>query len=356
MNLLIIVFLFLLLYKISFTNEYYDDYLGKENSNILRGIFAIIVVIHHLAIQTNDGALLFHPFIRFGYLAVSVFFFISGYGLIYQYRTKTNYLNGFIVKRIPKVLIPYILMTMLYIVSKVILKKGISIKMILTMLRHGQLIINNSWYIVAIIIFYIFFYAAFRLSKEKYNQGNLMVFLLVTGYIGVCKFLGFESWWYNTSYSFVIGIVWCINEERIKNYIKKTYYLSTVLIVALFIISFAILYHNSNIPSNWWVQTSLLVISSSLFVLLVINLAMKIKINCGIWTLLGNISFEIYMIHELIYKALGSGRINIHSDWIYVSLSLILSILSAYIAHKIFIYIFSFRFKSSTKQNYNIKK
>ena len=99
-------------------NKFFDDYLSVDNTNILKGIFAVTVVIYHLGLCTNDNGskLLIHCS---GDFAVKFFFFASGYGLLTQYKKYRergiDYAKGFLGKHIPKLVIPLLVLTVPYV-------------------------------------------------------------------------------------------------------------------------------------------------------------------------------------------------------------------------------------------------
>ncbi|WP_173468755.1 acyltransferase family protein [Fibrobacter succinogenes] len=85
------------------------DYLSLATCKSYRGLFAILVILLHLAQRTESGVL-FRYFTFTGMLPVPFFFFLSGYGLQKSYIVKSDkYRNGFLLKRVPTVLIPYII-------------------------------------------------------------------------------------------------------------------------------------------------------------------------------------------------------------------------------------------------------
>lgn len=67
-------------------------------------IAAIVVVISHLVKDYNLG--IFNQLFDFGTYSVALFFFLSGYGLMYSLQNKENYLNNFLKKGFPKLLSP----------------------------------------------------------------------------------------------------------------------------------------------------------------------------------------------------------------------------------------------------------
>ena len=65
------------------------DYLSLATCKSYRGLFAIVVILHHLAQRTETG-ILFRIFTSMGSLAVAFFFFLSGYGLQKSYIIKSE--------------------------------------------------------------------------------------------------------------------------------------------------------------------------------------------------------------------------------------------------------------------------
>ena len=68
---------------------------GRGKVFPLKGILAVLIVLHHLTYEIKSPLL--QPFHSWGAPIVSVFFFISGYGLMTSYKNKgKHYLSGFI--------------------------------------------------------------------------------------------------------------------------------------------------------------------------------------------------------------------------------------------------------------------
>lgn len=71
---------------------------NKEHVSTLKGVMAISIVAFHLFYQTDDWLFMFSSW---GAPIVSMFYFISGYGLALNYRAKGNeYLSHFFKHRI----------------------------------------------------------------------------------------------------------------------------------------------------------------------------------------------------------------------------------------------------------------
>ena len=77
-------------------------FLSLEQTKLLQGFAAVVVMCHHLSQKVSAhwiNRMYYHKgmeaFVEVGYLCVSIFFFCSGYGLYKSYRDKENYLEGF---------------------------------------------------------------------------------------------------------------------------------------------------------------------------------------------------------------------------------------------------------------------
>jgi len=74
-----------------------NDYLGVKSTTGLKGFLALGIVFHHLSQSVSTGG----EFVNFKYMGtyiVSIFFFLSAYGLYTQNERKEGYLNNFLIK------------------------------------------------------------------------------------------------------------------------------------------------------------------------------------------------------------------------------------------------------------------
>lgn len=159
MIIFIVILLLLLFYKtkLSSIGEYFEDFLSLNNSKSIKGICCFFIVIHHISINLSDPGL-FSIFVDIGYLSVSLFFFYSGYGLMKSLETKDDYLNGFIIKRLPTILISFWLVNIIYIFVNIILGEKYSFISMISYITGIKLINSNAWYVITIILFYLSFY------------------------------------------------------------------------------------------------------------------------------------------------------------------------------------------------------
>ena len=107
---MIVVFLLLVLlclYKINF-KKIHEDYIDKEQTASIKGIFAIIIFLSHFRQYTNVIFAADHFVLwlltSISQLMVTVFFFYSGYGIMKSYSKRADYSKGFFKKRLLRTL------------------------------------------------------------------------------------------------------------------------------------------------------------------------------------------------------------------------------------------------------------
>ncbi len=316
-----------------YLSAYNDSYLSFESTSALRGFFAVVIMFHHLA-QRTAGGVFFHRFKEVGTYPVAFFFLLSGYGLYISFNSKKDYDRQFLGKRIPSVLIPYLIITLIYWTYSAATGEAYSIGYVLRSFFNGKPIVNHSWYVIHCLYLYIVFYISMRIAK----QNNKSLFLInAIGYllwIGFTYYLDFEIQWWATSHLFLLGLFWAINEQRLLNTIRQHYFIIFIPIAIVFaLLHFFPEKSKELIPTRfdfiiWYVLTSLCV--GMLFLAVVL----KVRFGNPVLKYLGSISFEIYLIQGLLERFYHSDAIYIHTETLYVLLSLISTIVLASLLHR----------------------
>lgn len=342
LDLLFILLLSVLLSKTKLVmplNTYNDDFMSIKNCNSYKGFFALIVILHHISQRVSLGALP-PDFTRVGYLAVAVFLFLSGYGLQKKNLSDPSYSRGFLLKRIPAILIPYIIMSLIYWLIYAFLGDVRSFDTIWhNFIVNGDPIVWFSWYVICILYFYIVFYFLIKIFRNNRTGTILGGIVFCILYIFICSRLGFGLWWYQTSFVFVIGVVFSSYEENILKFIKKYYPVTLLLSLTFFIV---LAKHKWEI---YWLTPSLktefllVAVLSFLFILCFFALTLKLRVNNKILDFLGTISFEIYMVQGALMLILRNDRFGIQNDVFWSVLVIIGSFLSAFLLNKFFVFV-----------------
>jgi hypothetical protein len=98
---------------------FFDRVLSKE----FQGFLAVFIILHQTVIvfeNYHPSSLLSDnvPFVNYyfyGILAVSFFFFSSGFGLVKRWMTDNTYIKGFMRRRIFTVLVPFFICNYIYL-------------------------------------------------------------------------------------------------------------------------------------------------------------------------------------------------------------------------------------------------
>ena len=189
----------------------------------IRGVLALFIVLHHLSLRLTyliPEVPLFHltEFQSWGKPIVSVFFFMSGYGLIKSYQLKGNsYLDGFLTKRMFKIMFPYIICCILYIPFN---DNNISSTLSLETWKTDCPFLPSSWFVIAIFILYSFFYLSARLFSAVKNT-IIFAYLLSIVMIFILMGLDFRSWWWKDLICFNLGMSISFHEDFLRRVLLR---------------------------------------------------------------------------------------------------------------------------------------
>lgn len=307
--------------------ESYSKALSYESTLVIKGICSVEIIIGHIGLELSDKLILY-PFRKAGVLIVGIFFFISGYGLMQSLIHKKNYLEHFIKKRLLIILIPVGIVCILSSVLFTILFQNED-KNIWSIIV--QILSSINWFIWEIIIYYVLF----GILYKKFNtiDATKLMFLSTVCIISICYVIGMDNPWYGSNLCFPLGIFVANNMEVFEKWNKKKGKLKTLVLVLLLFISIVLFY----ILPEHSIVGSLLGrnLAAVCFTLLVINVLSKLQIGNKLTKFLGDISFEVYLIHPLVISCLHSSIIYIKNDLIYAWLVIALSVLFGYLLKQI---------------------
>ncbi len=328
MDIILLVFVLLIVFSFIFNKNKSLDYLSVEQTTSLRGIAAIGIVMHHMSERTHGG-MFFGYLAMIGYLLVALFFFLSGYGLLVQYKKRNDYLKNFLLTRVGYLIIVYTLDVILYALCGSITGKEHNIGFVFkTYFTSGVAL--NAWYMIAQMLFYIAFFVCFTVFKNKDTVFKIFtVFLCQVLFLTFCLITKASSTWYLSNFGFSLGLLWAEYKSKIDAFLSKKYiiaficgFLAYVVFYGLPSITDRFLSENPAII----IRTVCRLISSPLSVAFLVIVVYKFKPVSFIFNYLGKISLEIYLIHGLVYNALRGPLIHINSEIIWTVLTLVISI------------------------------
>lgn len=296
MDIVIVLFGLTVLFKAKYAGrgKFFDDYISVEQCNILKGIFAVFVMLFHIYGVESHGYI-FRYCGGLGYIGVAVFFVISGYGLTYQWQKKqSGYLHGFVKRRIGPLLTPFLIM---FVISA-IYKKSTFID-ILNSFRTGGTIVDYSWYVFAIVYFYFAFLAAARISKNRKSIYIVLLAAFYCVYIAACFLLGYDNPWRIEAHCFVLGALYGVYKEPLESIFKKFFWIIFFILTALFVMLYV--KQNEIYSVAWDISIGTYVTA---FAVLTFMFCSKVKLQSPVMRSLSRVSYELYITHGLVLRVL----------------------------------------------------
>lgn len=334
-DILVVGLIAIILYDIQIVKPFgtlNKDYLSLESCASFRGIFALVVIFHHLA-QRTSGGVLFHLFSYVGHLAVAVFFFYSGYGLMKKHMSSPQYYEKFLLNRIPSILFPYLVITAVYWLyyagtGEVYNFKQVMVSTFVT----GFPIIPYSWYVIVILLFYVAFWLLMTLFKERYTLMMIGACLLQLIYILFCDRFHYGIWWYNSAFTFVVGMFWAYKESDILALLEKNFLISAIAVISLG----AVCFWGTFFVEREMILLALQITSACLFCIIVVMFSMKFTIRGKVAHFFGTISLELYLIQGLPIMLLQNMERLIPNELLWCLVTLSLSVVLAAAFHVLF--------------------
>lgn len=323
-SLLLLGLLFSVVYKAKAHpdgNQYFFD---KMNTNAMRGFWCIIVILVHVPaayqnkIQDMAGS--------FAYIGVTFFFLTSAFGLTTGLKNNPNGKYCFWRRRFPALLIPSFLAN-LFVAGMLLLLTGEKKSI-------GSIFHINSW-----VMWLMFCYVVFWLSHILCDNSNICEFIQDAVIILTSLVLYFLrngeiidiSFWPTEIWGFIWGSLLARHLTKFVAFTRQQWLKKCILtcIAALFL---GILYLKFK-TIVFWGEYLLKIGLGIAITLFILQLNIRFSISNKYAAFLGSISFEIYLIHDAVMSVIGTLFPQAPSG-IFIIVSVVTSIVTAYIIHK----------------------
>ena len=173
---------------------------SKEKTGALKALLSIFIVLGHLYYFSDSPIfILFH---KLAATAVSLFFFISGFGLVKSWKNKGT--GGMTISELLRRLVV-----------------------------QGLAYPPEYWFIFVILFDYLLFWFAFKVLPASVRLPFLFFGSLVFIFFSV--WAGYDRCWWICSFSFPCGAVYAMHEDPINSFCGKTVpvYLSCLVVLFL---------------------------------------------------------------------------------------------------------------------------
>lgn len=307
----------------------------KDTNLPLRGLMALLIVLSHIGQKTDIAIIENFDSNRFdiGAQIVSIFFFMSGYGMMLSYSTKRKqYIKGFLKKRLGTVLPKFILLTvgtilMLHYFVDLDIERQLT-----DFVTRGITPLPHSWFIFAILYVYLAFYLCALSDRSPIKVANLFL-LSSLFYIAVMiKILHFYPYWWVSILSVNLGAYVAIYRNMISDFIRKHSFATYSGLVFLLLLTFCILDIRAyRFPTLrvclllfWYLVQSL---SCYVIVRTLGFVRWKWLGYCGL------ISLDIYLIHGIPLKIADEAGLD---DWNLLLVTYMLVLPAAIILNRLF--------------------
>lgn len=330
-NVIIAVVLLLLFYKLPknvfLHNNQSIEVMNKDSTMVLRGAAIICIVIHHCSQYFENLGVLQMPVKQSGYALTAIFFLFSGYGCYYSLRTVSRLgknvrtVSLWTVRHSLRIYFDFIIVFLI----NIILFKLFSINegMSASELLKNALTLTEptwtSWYPKIQILCYVILAVSFLISN-KYKE--IITFAVLSVYVVLSWRLGFESMWYTSVLCFPIGMIFAKYIPEFKS--KKIYAAALVISCVVFAILFVLQTKMFTGP--------LRLISACVLSVAIYSLTGLYKFDNVILKSIGQISFEIYLIHLVLLRIFVKENVNSN---ISIILILLISVLLGFIVNKL---------------------
>ena len=270
--------------------------LDRTTTNCCKGIAAIIIMLHHISFRLSNLPVYVKPIWYIAFPIVGFFFFMSGYGLTCGLLQKKNYLQGFLSKRLLNIIAPYVIVAIVWIGLEIMggqtptraIAEAFTIRYI-----------QPLWFIWVIIAVYIVFYTVF--NHTEINVGAYWFAIITIAYVLISAFANPRDEMYASIIGMPLGILWAMCERKIDSYFEIGFLRKEIVAIVAFVILFIGRLTLSVVGfDNQSFQSVLRNIITIAFIVPLIELLKKVKIQKRFLIWLGTISYEIYIIHPFI--------------------------------------------------------
>ena len=314
-----------------FINGFNKDFISKQQSTIINGFFALIVLFSHFSHYVNPESVFDVALVKLmnniSQLMVTTFLFFSGYGIFESIKNKKDYLKNFLSHRLLPVWFNLSISVTLYLIMNLLFKIKYSTFSIIFAFTGYTNVGTSNWYIFITIILYLLTMFSFSnaISKGNYKRAILIFVLFSALFIGIFG-LFMPNYFVNTLMCFSFGMIFSLLKDSTLPFIIKRYYIVFFALICIFVFMFVL---KKQVKINNNIYYNLL---SIIFVSCIIMFMLKVSFNNAFFEFLGRYVFWIYTLQRIpmiIFQNI------VHNNYLYFLICFSITLLLSFFADKL---------------------
>lgn len=320
-----LVLLYCVMYKAKIYQTLNPNFFDIKTTNVFRGIWSIIVIMVHIPKQY--GNIIQDMAGSFAYIGVTFFFMASGFGLSQSVLRNKWMAKGFWSKRIPKLLIPQLMVN----ICAALLK--------LAFFGDKPTLSSLLWiarWLRWLMFCYLIFWLAHILCRSI-KSANIFIFVSLISFSLIqyklkgCGIIT-ENIWSTEIFGFLWGILLSLLFSRIQNHAVDFWMRKTVIlcIVALLLGVSYLAFKNVAFCGDYLLKIML----GLAIISFILCLNLRITLGNKALDLLGKISYELYLTHSVIISMAKRWMPDISSG-VFIILILTCSLVMSVIIHTV---------------------
>lgn len=307
MDILVVILLAVALWGCRLSISGHDDYLGREQTGAVKGIFAVLILFAHMkgyiAPELLDGhsAVYLKLIGVLGQLIVVMFLFYSGFGIMEALkRNRRKYTDTFLHHRLLRVWVMFASAVVLFMVLNLVLGREYPLHVNLLALTGWTDVGNSNWFMFDIMVLYLLTYLSLLAADRqglRLTHVVASVYALTLLLMFVLMKVGKWPYWYDTILAYPTGMLYSVYKPQTDRLLRgRNWLIAFVSFGSAFGLCYA-LGHNRHLPEV--VQTLSHILSTSLFGIVVVIITMKLKLHNRALHWLGVNAFAIYILQRL---------------------------------------------------------
>lgn len=273
----------------------------REQSQLLKFIASLLVVIGHQASFYNIHDEIFMRETALGALCLSFFLFMSGYGLLCGFLKKNKSLSTeWLKKRMVKLIVPALTAMLLYVVAEWVVGKEVDWRNLFIYWFVSDINLRYGWYVTEIIVLYAAFYIAYKFLIVR--NATLALCIAISMTVGVMIVMKSPVWYILGLPCFVMGVLLAYYEIKkskllisLSGGIRIKVLMSIMVLIFLCFKNFDIVQQFVPFFNKWRYMYSSYFICNIIFIVIISYILMRLPI-CRVMDKRGGYFYEVYLV------------------------------------------------------------